>query len=129
MSNLMFSTLDDIPFNLDPFYLDIDVEDGETPPELAPYIDGEFFIDLVKNGSKPFNKSFCSFTDARYFFRYTFDGKVLKRASVECADVYEDSDEDEDEAWSEAISAEELPDAVKQYITEFELDEILYTQE
>ena len=43
----MFKKVEDIPFNLNPFDLDISYKHGTIPSELEKYIDGTFFIELV----------------------------------------------------------------------------------
>ena len=130
----MFEKIEDIPFNLDPAYLEISYEHGTIPSELEKYIDGTFFIELVKKGSEKFNIEFISFFDARTYFVYDWDGDKLTRMEVENAELFEEESENtcdkyssDDEMWDEAIDYEEVPQQAIDYAEKNNLVKIIYS--
>ena len=130
----MFKKIEDIPFNLDPAYLEISYEHGTIPSELEKYIDGTFFIELVKKDSEKFNIEFISFFDARTYFVYDWDGEKLTRMEVENAELFEEESEgtcdkysSDDEIWDEAIGYEEVPQQAIDYAEKNNLVKIIYS--
>lgn len=129
----MFKKLEDIPFNLDPFALDISYDHGEIPVEIESYIDGSFFIELAKNNHDKFNIEFLTFFDARTFFIFDWDGENLTKIEVEVADMWEDEADgicskfdSDDEIWDEAIDYEEAPQEVLDYAKKRNLENVIY---
>ena len=102
-------TLDEIPFNLDPFYCS-----ELSKEQILSIVGGEYFVDLVKTDPEPFEKSFVSFLSARVYYKYVWDAKKLKCGSVEHEDVYEDRDEDSNDMWVEALDYEVIPSEVEE---------------
>ena len=130
----MFNKIEDIPFNLNPFDLDISYKHGTIPSELEKYIDGTFFIELVKENPEKFNIEFISFFDARTYFVNDWDGKKLTRIKVENASLYEEESDgicdmysSDDEIWDEAIGYEEVPQQAKDYAEKNNLVKIIYS--
>ena len=130
----MFNKIEDIPFNLDPFDLDISYKHATIPSELEKYIDGTFFIELVKEGPEKFNIEFISFFDARTYFVYDWDGEKLTRIKVENASLYEEESDgicdmysSDDEIWDEAIGYEEVPQQAIDYAEKNNLVKIIYS--
>ena len=129
----MFDKLEDIPFNLDPFVLDISYDHGEIPVEIKSYIDGSFFVELAKNNHENFNIEFLTFFDARTFFIYDWDGETLTKIEVEVASMWEDEADgicskfdSEAEIWDEAIDYEEAPQEALDYAKKENLENVIY---
>jgi hypothetical protein len=129
----MFDKLEDIPFNLDPFALDISYDHGGVPEEIKPYIDGSFFIELAENNHEKFNIEFLTFFDARTFFIYDWDGDTLTKIEVEVASMWEDEADgicskfdSDDEIWDEAIDYEEAPQEALEYAKKENLGIVIY---
>jgi hypothetical protein len=86
----LFTDIDDFPKNLDPLYLgdyltpNFHSEENWCPPELKPYVDGEFFIKQVEmdpdRKDNTFDLWFVTDVGIRSIYFYKWDGKRLKRA-------------------------------------------------
>ena len=121
----IWSSIDDIPFNLDPANSHLKQYGIEyfgqekVDSKLLPYIDNSFYLYLVEQGTEPFEFEYITFFNAMTHNLIEYDGKELKTYCVENYDLIDD-DSKRDAIWYEAKDNECLPDEFYAYLEKYE---------
>ena len=123
--NYIWSSIEEIPFNLDPAYLkEYGIEyfgQKKVDSKLLPYIDNSFYLYLIERGAEPFEFEYITFFNAMTHNLIEYDGKELKTYCVENYDLIDD-DSKRDAIWYEAKDNECLPDEFYAYLEKYEGD-------
>ena len=115
----IWGSIDEIPFNLDPRKLgEYDISHLDYPevhPNLIPYVDNSFYLNLIKQGVEPFEFEYITFINAMTHNLIEYDGKVLKTYCVENYSLSDDDDE-RDRIWYDTLDNEALPEEFYEFI-------------